>query len=184
LYLPEVVSQTNIDTLPFIDNSCFDYWQEYKVYPSDDIWCFIEINFKIKIDSSSFIVGRSLSDTTYVVIEIKKMGNILFFKNQYSEDKYKLFFNFNTLQGGKIKRSEDPRFSSFKIVLRKKIKIRGEYLYKLQYKPIGFFSSVTDYMYFNKNGELVMIYLGYWGRCCLREDYFGSALTEEELKKL
>jgi len=182
-FVSKITSQIKIDTVHFVDNDCFDYWQKYNVYPNDRLYCSGEIQIKTQIDSSSFKIDYYDKDTTYFVIEIKKENNILFFKNQFSGNIYKLFFNFNTLQGGKIKRN-DRKFNLYQVVFLKKIKVRGEYLYKLKYQPIDFSVSSTNYMYFNKNGELVMQYFGYWGQYILRTDYFTNALTYEEYKNL
>ncbi|GHT17503.1 hypothetical protein FACS189429_1730 [Bacteroidia bacterium] len=189
--------KAQIDTLHFVDNRCFDYWQKHKKYPnSDSIMCFGNDYSRTKLDSSSYRIDYYDRDTTYLDIQIKKDNNMLYFKNEYSGNEYSLFFNFNTLKGGKIKLENDTilledstisiwKYCWYQVTFLKKIKIRGEYLYKLMYKPIGFFSSGTSYMYFTKNGEYVMYYfVGYWGNYCLRTDYFETSLTYKELQRL
>jgi len=175
------------DTLFYLANgSCFTNWKEYGKLP-DYYYASVTL-LKEKIDSSTYLLHGN-SPLSWLPDSIYQVGSKLFYKNR--NNKYSLFFDFKNLYGGYIYTKDYV----YKIVYRKKIRIRGEYIYKVQaYRELAKLPSGeterkyntldNSALYFNKEGECVIIACGFLYSYQIRTDYFDKELTFEEINSL
>ena len=176
-----VTDTFKLDKFIYVENSCFNNFLKQEV--PDSVFCF-SFSLGVKhIDDSTYIMQRLECDSNEF-ITYKKSGDMLLYK---LNGQFKLFFDFKTRKGGNIKKfmqGTPVSMEQYKIECVKKIKIRGENLYQLRYKPIGFSSSETWEYYYNEEGECVIIAGGFLYKYYIRTDHFYKELTDEELNSL
>jgi hypothetical protein len=96
-----------------------------------------------------------------------------------SKNKWNLFFDCTTKQGGQIR-----LFGiDYKIVLKKEIIIRDKRIFKIYFQPIN--SSITHQpVYYFDSNEGIIIFKTASGIILIRNDYFRNQLTEDEINLL
>lgn len=127
---------------------------------------------------SSFSETRLFTGRNTKSIKYKIKNGVWYYKLR---NKWKLFYDYNTMQGGYISFSIQEKY---KLQFEKIINIRNDILHKITLEPIGELESNHRPQYYFSPIKGILIIITGSGIILLRKDNFEYSITEEEIDVL